>query len=171
MIVLRQSTNVLSWQPTNGLQKAALVKDPKESKMFRHKHFIPIVLAIATLVVFPAAIGARKAQRLPAQPDFDREQFMLMNLNRGQDSTGFYLSGSHAKTKVMVKDLDKALRQLEQVDRTYAKSRGKPDDRFLDSTYQRIKQAKQTAEQLEVQLKDAYDDLKVSIQQTLVLEN
>ena len=109
---------------------------------------------------------------MPVAPlSFTREQFMLMNLNRGQDSTGFYLLNCLAKTKVMVRDLDKALRQLEQVERSYAKSRGKPDDRFLDSAAYRIKLAKQTAEQLVVQLKDASDDLRTSVQQTLVLEN
>ena len=95
---------------------------------------------------------------------------MLMNLNRGHGSTGYYLADSLRQTRGMVKALDKALRQLEQVERNYGKSRGRADEHCLGSTADRIGQCKTSAEQLEKQLHDALQDLRSSIQQTLILE-
>lgn len=95
---------------------------------------------------------------------------MMMNLTRGPGSTGFYVVQSLRHAKDMVRDLDKALRQLEQVEKAYAKSRGRPDDRQLAGAAERIRQAQTTAGQLETQLREAYQDLKSSVSQTLAVE-
>ncbi len=95
---------------------------------------------------------------------------MLMNLNRGPNSTGGYLSASHQAALKMKDDLSKAVNQLEQVEATYAKSRGRPDDHFLEGPAARIEQARKTAEQLLNELREAEADLKSTIQQTLITE-
>lgn len=95
---------------------------------------------------------------------------MLLNLNRGPNSTGFYLVESLRQVKSVSSDLERALRQLEQADIAYAKSRGRPDDRFLASPASQIKQAKQAAAELEAKLRDAYQDLKATIAQTLAFD-
>lgn len=133
-------------------------------------------LALAALMVAaPLALilspgEARKVPQPPAAASFDREQFMMINLTRGPNSTGFYLLKSLRHSKEMVKDLDKALRQLQQVERAYTMSRGRPDDRPLASAAEHVQEAHQSAAQLELKLRDAYQDLKTSVQQTLALE-
>src|SRR5271154_1761715 len=99
---------------------------------------------LAGLLILSPFSEARKPPKPPPAPKFDRAQFMLMNLNRGPASTGGYLSESHQVTVRMKEDLAKALNQLQQVDMTYAKSRGRPDDRFLEGPAARIKQAQKT---------------------------
>ena len=70
----------------------------------------------------------------------------------------------------MTRDLDKALDQVVEVDKTYAKSRHKPDNRYLENACLKITVARQTAEQLKFQLGDAYSELKDSIEQTMVTD-
>jgi len=101
---------------------------------------------------------------------FSRFQMMVVNLNRTKGSTGFTIVQSSRQIKQMEKELDKALSQLEQVEKTYAKSRKRPDDRYFDSTEEKLKHARATAQQLESQLSDAYYDLKGAIKQTLIME-
>ena len=93
---------------------------------------------------------------------------MIFNLNRTPESAGFYILKSLKDTSAMVKVLAKANHQVEQADVFYAKSRNRPDDRFLSSTQAKLQQAQKTAEELESELSSTYDDLKFSIQQTLV---
>lgn len=103
-----------------------------------------------------------------AGPQFGREEIMLMNLNKGAGSAGYYMLTALRQLKEINKELDKAERQVGEVDKAYAKSRGKPDDRYLATSQSRLAQARQTAAKLEEQVRDAYYDLKSSIQQTLV---
>lgn len=127
-------------------------------------------LAALLLALLLCPGEARRPAKLLPGLKFDREQIMMMNLTRGPGSTGFYLVQSLRHAKEMVRDLDKALRQLEQVEKAYAKSRGRPDDRPLASSAERIRQAHTTAGQLETQLRQAYEDLKSSVSQTLAVE-
>ncbi|HEY9869206.1 MAG TPA: hypothetical protein V6D08_08570 [Candidatus Obscuribacterales bacterium] len=128
----------------------------------------PVAALMLSLLLIPGQ--ARKPAKPPPAPKFDREQIMMMNLTRGPGSTGFYVVQSLRHTKEMVRNLDKALRQLEQVEKSYAKSRGRPDDRPLASSAERIRQAHATAGQLETQLREAFQDLKSSVSQTLAVE-
>ena len=136
----------------------------------KHDLTVFVTVILFTLPTFAPTCQTLKAAKIQSPPKFDREEFMVMNLTRGQGSTGFYLVESLRQAKAMTKDLERALKQLEQADMAYAKSRGRADDRFLASPASQIKQAKQTAEQLETQLRDSYQDLKVSIAQTLAFE-
>lgn len=125
-----------------------------------------LVLVALTLCV-PASQSRRKPQ---TKSEFDRTQYMVMNLNRGKDSTGYYLQESHRSSVVVLQQLEKAQRQLEQVDRAYAKSRGRPDDKYLNDATERIRAAKATAEQLTKELSECQEGLKNSIHQVLLLE-
>jgi len=135
------------------------------------KHLVLLALATVAPVLLPQAPGNADQLR-PAieNPKFNREQFMMMNLTRGHDSTGFYLITSLNRTKEMIRDLEKSLNQLDQVEKAYTRSRGRPDDHPLQSTADRIKQAQLRAGQLELELREAFHDLKSSVTQTLAVE-
>lgn len=71
----------------------------------------------------------------------------------------------------MARDLEKALNQVEEVDKTYAKSRNQPDSRYLENACLKITLARQTAEQLQDQLREAYAELKSSIEETVITDS
>jgi septal ring factor EnvC (AmiA/AmiB activator) len=131
-----------------------------------------VVLLVATWMfgACPGALTKKTQWGSPEPAKFDRAQIMIINLNHGQSSCGFYLADSLATIKLTNKNLEKALKQLEQVDRAYAKSRHRPDDSFLAPAHEQIKKAKETCERLETELRQSLDELKSSIQQTLVVE-
>lgn len=122
------------------------------------------------------SIGAMSAQAVfagnaPPIPDkkFSREEFMVMNLNRGEDSTGAHINSSIKEVRIMVKDLDRSLRQLQQVDREFAKSKGKPDDKFLSASADRLQRALKTAQQLSEELEATREELKDNIHNALLM--
>ncbi|PZM81384.1 MAG: hypothetical protein DKT66_19410 [Candidatus Melainabacteria bacterium] len=125
-------------------------------------------LAAALLVIAP--ISTTDGARADAQGRFDREQTMLMNLKSQPNSTGFFIIQSSEKSKMIVRDLTKALRQLEEVDKAYSKSRGKPDSRHLEGTKLKLINATRTAEKLHDELWDTFQVLKKSISETLVID-
>jgi hypothetical protein len=135
------------------------------------KHLACLSLAMVVPVLIPCSPGQADQLR-PAieNRNFDRQQLMMMNLTRGHDSTGFYLITSLNKTKDMIRDLEKSINQLDQVEKAYTRSRGRPDDHPLQSSSDRIKQAQQRAGQLELELREAFHDLKSSVTQTLASE-
>lgn len=71
----------------------------------------------------------------------------------------------------MSRDLDRALNQVVEVDKTYAKSRHKPDSRYLENVCLKLTVARQTANQLKDQLSDAFAELKESIEQTIITDS
>ena len=79
-----------------------------------------------------------------------------------------YLLEAMRLSKEMDKDLRKALYQVREVDKSYAKSRGKPDSRFLEPAAIKIAQCQDRSDQLAKELKDSFLELKDSINQTLV---
>ena len=123
----------------------------------------------ASLVVL-APMSTTDGSRADAQGKFDREQTMLMNLKNQPNSTGFFIIQSSEKSKMIVRDLTKGLRQLEEVDKAYSKSRGRPDSRHLEGTKLKLINATRTAEKLHDELWDTFQDLKKSISETLVIE-
>lgn len=126
------------------------------------------IFAAAAIVASP--MSTTDGARADAQGKFDREQTMLMNLKGMPNSTGFFIVQSSEKSKMIVRDLTKGLRQLEEVDKAYSKSRGKPDSRHLESTKLKLINATQSAEKLHEELWDTYLNLKKNISETLVLE-
>ncbi len=124
--------------------------------------------AAAVIVALP--MSTTDGAKADAQSNFDREQTMLMNLKGKPNSSGFFIVMSSEKSKAIVSDLTKALRQLEEVDKAYAKSRGTPDSRYLDATKLKLINVTKSAEKLHEELWDTYQELKRSIQNTLVLD-
>jgi hypothetical protein len=125
-------------------------------------------LAAALLLVAP--MSTTDGAKADAQGRFDREQTMLMNLKSQPNSTGFFIIQSSEKSKMIVRDLTKGLRQLEEVDKAYSKSRGRPDSRHLEGTKLKLINATRSAERLHDELWDTFQDLKKSISETLVLD-
>jgi len=126
------------------------------------------ILAASLVVLSP--MSTADGSRADAQGKFDREQTMLMNLKNQPNSTGFFIIQSSEKSKMIVRDLTKGLRQLEEVDKAYSKSRGRPDSRHLEGTKLKLINATRTAEKLHDELWDTFQDLKKSISETLVIE-
>jgi predicted TIM-barrel fold metal-dependent hydrolase len=98
----------------------------------------------------------------------NRNQVMLLNLKSAPMSAGYYIVTSHRTSKAIIQDLEQALNQVTAVDQAYAKYRHRPDDRFMQSTCLKITLARQTAQELEEQLKDAFAELKSNIEETLI---
>lgn len=98
--------------------------------------------------------------------EFKREEIMVINLNHGENSSGSLIVNSLKETRKMTKGLDKALRQIEQVNKNYAKSKGHPDNNYLETN--NLKEALETAKLLEKQLQESLTELKASIQQALI---
>jgi hypothetical protein len=128
-------------------------------------------ICLAVLLSCGGAIAFGKKVPKPVQPvqRFDREQFMVLNLNRGPGSTGGYLEDSRKRTFQTVTELQKALHQLQQVETTFVKSRGRPDDHILPVTSDRLKAALKSADDLLNEIRDAEKELKGEIQQVMIM--
>src|SRR3984957_18007259 len=124
----------------------------------KRKRIITLLLLLAAITILPGA-HSNKLLSLPgSHPQFDRSQNMLLNLKSAPLSAGYYHIHSYGVTKQMNHDLEHALNQVVEVDKTYAKSRHKPDERYLESVCLKITVARQTAEALQGQLSDAYSE-------------
>ncbi len=130
---------------------------------------LPVALVLSLLGGLPGAL-ARKAPKPPPEPKFSRAELMVINLNRGPKSCGFFLSETLRQTRQAIKDLDRARRQLEQVDHEYAKFKGRPDDHFFGSSVEGLSQAQESAAKLEKQLDETLDELRSSIKQSLIAQ-
>lgn len=125
----------------------------------------------AAAICLIAPMATQDSSRADAQQKkFDREQTMLMNLKNGVGSTGFHIIESNRRAKDIIRDLGKAMFQLQEVDKAYSKSRGKPDSRSMDGTKLKLVNAQNTAQKLSDELWDTFQDLKKSINTTLVLD-
>lgn len=125
---------------------------------------------LAVLLWFSILPAPAKQIKLPSSgKEFSREEYMVMNLNKGNDSTGTHISEALKEVRAMVKDLDRSLRQLQQVDREFARSKGKPDDRFMAPASATLEQALKTAQQLAQELEGSREQLKDSIHQALIM--
>jgi len=134
------------------------------------RFLVPILCALTLVTLTQPEMGAfgNKSPKAAPMPKFSRSEYMVMNLNKGPKSAGFFISQSLKETRDSIKTLDRALRQVEQVDREYAKSKGRPDDRYLAGSQDRIREALKAAQQLEQQLVAAREELKFGIQKSLV---
>ncbi len=134
------------------------------------------ILSANVILLLMAIITIAKVNALPEKEilpptgkQFSREEFMVLNLNRGNDSTGAHISESLKQVRLVVKDLEKSLRQLQQVDREYAKSKGRPDDKFLGNASDRLQQALKLSQQLSTELETSKEELKDSIHSALIM--
>jgi len=99
---------------------------------------------------------------------FTREENMLLNMTHTKGSVGFLLLESLRTAKEATRNMEKALFQLREIEKTYAKSKGQPDTRYLAGTELKMVQAKQRSEELENYVSDCFHDLKASIKETLL---
>jgi hypothetical protein len=113
---------------------------------------------------------SNKNQHVTAAEKFNRSQTMLLNLKTAPESSGYYIVQSYRTSKEITNNLEKALNQLTAVDQNYAKYRGRPDDRFLQAASLKVTLARQTSQELQDQLLDAYAELKSSVQEALITE-
>jgi len=123
-----------------------------------------------TLILLATSALAVASMYAATDPNFDRAQKLVLNLNKVAGSSGFYLLKSMREIDVADHDLTKALRQVEEVEKTYARLRGRPDDKFLETTQIKIQKAMQSRNQYEEDLRDAYSQLKADIQHTLLMD-
>ncbi len=93
---------------------------------------------------------------------------MLLNLKTAPMSAGYYIVESHRLSKTIVQDLERSLGQVIAVDKAYAKYRHRPDDKFMQSACLKITLARQSAQELQEQLQDAFAELTSNIEETLV---
>jgi hypothetical protein len=124
---------------------------------------------IALTAAALAVLGCALSTPILAE-EFDRAQNMVVNLNRVAGSTGFYLLKDIREVKEMDHDLTKALNQVQEVDKTYAKLRGRQDEKFLEAVAIKIQKVQQSRALYEEDLKDAYTQLKSSIEDTMMTD-
>ena len=128
-----------------------------------------ILLSILAMSLSVATASAKKpAPASPGQAALDREELMVLNLNRGPKSARFYMSESLKAAKIAEHNLSLAQHQVEQADAAFAKARNRPDDRAMQATVERLKSAMSSAQQLQMLLEEAEAELKGDIQNTLV---
>ncbi len=137
--------------------------------MRMRKVVIPCVLTFGLLFV-SQQVGGRPEGKPPAPGQFDREQLMLINLNHGRGSTVYYLLEAMRKVKDLNYDVERALKQAEEVDKTFARSRGRPDDKFLELATARMANARKRGAEMEDEIYQAHKQLKEEIKQALLVQ-
>jgi hypothetical protein len=105
------------------------------------------------------------------QPKFDRAQTIIVNLNKMEGCAGWWLLQDIKDAQKMTHDLGKAHFQLQEADRTYAKLRGHPDDKFLTTVQMKVEKCQQDRAQLEEDLHDAFDQLRTTIKDVLLADD
>jgi len=120
-------------------------------------------LAIALGICLAAPLAGHTAA-----PSTDRAEKMVLNLRVGKGSAGFYILESARLSRDVETDIRKALFQLREVDKSYAKSRGRPDDRFLERATIKMQTCQDKAKALTVELEDASQVLRETIRDTLI---
>ena len=136
------------------------MKLPYLSRLAESKFRSRLTLALALALFLPVSSLAGG--------DLTRQQKMVVNLTHGVGSCGFYLLESRKLSEDMAKNLRKAAYQVREVDKSYAKSLGRPDDRFLEPAALRIARCRDKADELTVEIRTAFQDLKDEIKESLL---
>lgn len=126
------------------------------------------VTVLATCTPTKADKPAPSSSSSDAFSNMDRAQVLVYNLNRAAGSTGYYLLQDIRNIGEMDHDLTKALRQVQEVDKTFGRLRGTPDSRRMEAVTIKIEKALNSRAIFEEDLRDAYSTLKVTIKDTLV---
>ncbi len=121
-------------------------------------------LCLAALVYAAGSSGEANKPVRPPTAKLTRSELIVLKLNAGPGSAGGTISESLRTTRDIIPKIEKALRQMKVADANFGKSRGKPDDRVLESPEAHLTTAIQTAKQLEEDLVNARDDLKATIE-------
>lgn len=99
---------------------------------------------------------------------FSREETLLLNLSHGKGSAGFFLLEAERLQKDITHNLERAMSQIEQVDRAYAGSKGHPDTKYLGSTQLKLVNARQRSEELSEAISTTFRDMKRTVKDTLL---
>lgn len=116
----------------------------------------------------PLTNSCQSAEELPFDRKFTREELLLLNLGHGQGSAGFFLLEALKQSKETTHNLQRAMSQMRQVESTYAKSKGKPDDKYLQTAELKLTQARQRSEDLSENISEGFRDMKRSVKDTLL---
>jgi hypothetical protein len=125
--------------------------------------FACIALVVCTL---STESGAKHAKE--GNVSFKREETIILNLERAPKAPKHIILTALRTTKATQKELDRAIRQVENADEAFAKARGKRDSRTMSTTVHRLAAALKTAQQLEQELNAANAELRADVQQTLI---
>jgi hypothetical protein len=139
------------------------------ASMRKSQSLVVLSLVLAGFFLVNPLAQSAKPSQAPSE-SFDRAQTLLINLNKVQGSSGYYLLEGLRFTETMDHDLLKALRQVQEVDKKYGSLRNRPDSRHLEETAIKIDRAIQANTQSISDLKDAYTELKAQIKETLALD-
>jgi hypothetical protein len=133
--------------------------------------FSTATFALLTLLLMSGTMSPfAEAKKAPKQAavSFKREETIILNLEKAPKSAKHIILTSLRSAKETEKQLDKAIRQVEQADANFAKARNQRDSRTMNTTVERLKAAMQTTQQLEEQLDAANKELRADVQQTLI---
>lgn len=103
-----------------------------------------------------------------APENVSRAEKMLMNLRVGQGSATFYLLEAVRQSKDVEKNLRKALFQIKEVDKSYAKSKGKPDSKYLEAVTVKLNSCQEKSAEVSRTIEDSVGDLKEEINDALL---
>ncbi len=98
----------------------------------------------------------------------NRAEKMLMNLRMGQGSATFFLLEAVRQNKEVEKNLRKALFQIREVDKAYAKSKGKPDDKYLEAVTVKLNSCQEKSADVSRTIEDSVGDLKEEVNDALL---
>lgn len=146
---------------------------PKEVKIVLSlKTCIKLILFTGLLfsgfLAQPLWQSCQSAEELAFDRKFTREELLLLNLGHGQGSAGFFLLEALRQSKETTHNLQRAMSQMRQVEATYAKSKGKPDDKYLQNSELKLTQALQRSEELSENISDGFREMKRSVKETLL---
>ncbi len=99
---------------------------------------------------------------------FTREELLLLNIAHGQGSAGFFLLEALGKSKEATRNIERAMSQMRQIESTYAKSKGRPDDKFLTNAELKLTQARQRSEEVTENVSDGFREMKRAVKETLI---
>ena len=124
---------------------------------------LKITLALLCALALPLA-GQAGGSSAP-----NRAEKVVMQLKMGSGSAGYHMLESERYAREMQKGLRRALYKVREADKVYAKSINKPDSRYFESVTVKLATLKEKSEAIEKEIDEAFQDLKESINQTLVI--
>lgn len=129
-----------------------------------------ILLLLLTIAVFCLTIINDNSPATAESEKFDRAQNIIANLNKEKGCAGWWLLQDIRKAQEMDHDLGKAHLQIEEADRIYSRERGQRDERYLSALLLKVEKVQQDRRQLELDLHDAFDTMRASIKDVLILD-
>lgn len=127
-------------------------------------------LFVAILFFASESAYSKKGEKPASEPKMDHAATVIWNLNHMETSAGWYVLKSLKTAKVMDHDLLKAFHQIDEADKTYARLRGRADEKYLQEALLKLERAQQARALLETDLREAFDQLNDSIKEVLITD-